>query len=161
MEGFNVWSVSALIAVVFVVVRDLSSRMLPPQTHPLAVSCLSLAASIPLGLAMLPFSFWAPITTRGMLLCAGSALSLSFAYVMIVQAMRHGEVGVVSAFRYAIMLMAIVVQVAVFASWPDTLTLAGSAVLLATGLYTLYRERKVKGGEATLTSEPAAYPPPQ
>lgn len=161
LEAFNAYSMLALIAVGFVVLRDLASRMLPAATHPLTVSCVSLVAMIPLGLLMLPFSFWAPLTLRGVLLCAGSGLLLSFAYVMITQAMRHGEIAVVSPFRYAILLLAIIIQIVVFSVWPDTLTLFGSAILVATGLYTLYRERRVKGSAAALTSEPAAYPPPQ
>jgi S-adenosylmethionine uptake transporter len=67
----------------------------------------------------------------------------------------------VSPFRYAILLLAIIIQILVFAVWPDAMTLTGSAVLVATGLYTLYRERKVKGSAAALTSGPAAYPPPK
>jgi drug/metabolite transporter (DMT)-like permease len=161
LQGFNAWALSVAVAAGFVVLRDLASRLLPAKTHPLAVSCLSLAAMIPLGLAMLPFTFWAPLSMRGILLCAGSGLFLSAAYVMITQAMRHGEIAVVSPFRYSILLLAIVIQIAVFAVWPDTLTLTGSAILVATGLYTLYRERKLKGSRATLTSEPAAYPPPK
>jgi drug/metabolite transporter (DMT)-like permease len=161
LEGFSGWSLSVVVAAAFVVLRDLSSRMLPAHTHPLAVSCLSLVAMIPLGLLMLPFSFWAPLDMGGVLLCAGSGLFLSASYVMITQAMRHGEIAVVSPFRYAILLLAIVIQILVFAVWPDSLTLTGSAVLVATGLYTLYRERQVKGSAAALTSEPAAYPPPQ
>jgi drug/metabolite transporter (DMT)-like permease len=161
VQGFDAWSLSALAAVGFVTLRDLSSRLLPPATHPLAVSALSLAAMVPLGLFMLPFSFWAPLTMRGLLLCAGSGLFLSAAYVAITQAMRHGEIAVVSPFRYAILLWAIILQIFVFSALPDALTLIGSAILVATGLYTLYRERKVKGGRAPLTGEPAIFPPPQ
>ena len=54
LQGFNAWSLLALASVGFIVLRDLSSRALPPSTHPLAVSTLSLLAMIPLGLAMLP-----------------------------------------------------------------------------------------------------------
>jgi drug/metabolite transporter (DMT)-like permease len=158
-EGFNVWSLSALAAVGFIALRDLSSRLLPAATHPLAVTCLSLLAMIPVGLAMVPFSGWAPLTTRGLILCAASGLLLSAGLVMITQAMRHGEIGVVSPFRYSLLLMAIVVQIVVFSTWPDALTLVGSAILVATGLYTLYRERRVKADPTPAARRPAAYPP--
>lgn len=161
LAGFDSWSLLALVAVVFVVMRDLASRMLPPETHPLTVSCLSLAAMVPLGLVMLPFSFWGALSERSLLLCAGSGLFLSAAYVMVTQAMRHGEMAVVSPFRYAIMPLAVIIQIVVFSVWPDALTLIGSAILVATGLYTLYRERKVKGGRAPLTGGRAVIPPPQ
>ena len=38
MEGFNSWSLLALASVGFIVLRDLSSRLLPAATHPIAVS---------------------------------------------------------------------------------------------------------------------------
>ncbi|MGH6924543.1 MAG: DMT family transporter [Propylenella sp.] len=161
VQGFNAWSLLALTSVGFVVARDLASRMLPADTHPMAVSVLSLVAMIPLGLAMLPFSFWGPLTMRGLLLCAGSGLLLAASYVLITQAMRHGEMAVVSPFRYAILLLAILIQIVVFSVWPDSLTIVGSAILVATGLYTLYRERRVMGAGAALTSRPATFPPPQ
>jgi drug/metabolite transporter (DMT)-like permease len=160
LEGFNVWSLSALASVGFVVLRDLSSRMLPAETHPLLVSCISLVAMIPLGIAMLPFTFWAPLTLHGLLLCAASGALLSASYVMITQAMRHGEIAVVSPFRYSILLLAIVMQILVFSVWPDIPTLVGSAMLVGTGLYTLYRER-VRGSGPMLSGRTAALPPPQ
>lgn len=161
LEGFSVWSLAAVATVGFVALRDLCSRRLPPATHPLAVACLSLLLMIPLGLLMLPFSFWAELTTRGLLLCAASGLLLAAAYVMITQAMRHGEIAVVSPFRYVILLFAIVVQIVVFAVWPDALTLLGGAILVATGLYTLYRERQVNDQDAERASEPAASSAPR
>ena len=78
----------------------------------------------------------------------------------ITLAMRHGEVAVVAPFRYAILLWAILIQIAIFGVWPDALTLIGSAILVATGLYTLYRERKVRGRERTLRPSPQPPPPP-
>jgi S-adenosylmethionine uptake transporter len=149
MQGFNGWSLLALASVGFIVLRDLSSRLLPAATNPLAVSTLSLVVMIPLGFAMLPFQSWEPLTLRAIVYCGVSGMFLSAAFVSITLAMRHGEVAVVAPFRYAILLWAVVLQIAIFGVWPDSLTLIGSAVLVATGLYTLYRERKVKGGTAT------------
>ena len=160
-EGFNIWSLAALATVGFVAMRDLCSRQLPPATHPLAVACLSLLLMVPLGLLMLPFSFWAPLTVNGLLLCAGSGLFLAGAYVMITEAMRHGEIAVVSPFRYVILLFAVVVQIVVFSVWPDALTLLGGSILVATGLYTLYRERQVKATDDPSASEPAAASAPR
>jgi drug/metabolite transporter (DMT)-like permease len=127
----------------------------------LTVTVVSLAVLVPLGLVMSPFEPWRPVTGPALLYCLGSAVTLSVAYVLIVLAMRFGEVAVVAPFRYTFLLWAIVIQVVVFAVWPDALTLAGSAALAATGLYTVYRERKVKGpAKAQLTAPPATVPPP-
>jgi drug/metabolite transporter (DMT)-like permease len=158
--SFSVWSLLALICVGFVVLRDLSSRAMAPATHPLTVTVISLATLIPLGFAMSVWEPWVMPTPRALACCLGSAIALSFAYVLIVEAMRHGEVSVVAPFRYVVLVWAIVIQIAVFAVWPDAPTLIGSAILVATGLYTVYRERKVKGPGAPLSAAPATVPPP-
>lgn len=161
LSGFNAWSLVALVSAAFIVLRDLSSRFLPAATHPVAVSTLSLASMIPLGLAMLPLSYWAPLTPRALLLCAASGLFLAASFVFITHAMRHGEISVISPFRYAILLWAVVIQIVVFSVWPDALTLIGSVILVTTGVYTLYRERKVKrladasSGVAATTAPPS------
>jgi drug/metabolite transporter (DMT)-like permease len=161
MEGFNAWSLLALASVGFVVLRDMSSRVMSLAVHPLTVTVVSLAVLIPIGLAMTPIEPWRPATGRALAYCVGSAVTLSIAYVLIVQAMRFGEISVVSPFRYVFLLWAIVIQVVVFSDLPDALTLLGGAVLVATGLYTLYRERRVKGpAGAALSSAPATIPPP-
>jgi len=161
MEGFNGWSLLALASVGFIVLRDLSSRLLPASTHPLAVSTLSVVVMIPLGLAMLPFQSWEPLTARAIIYCGLSGMFLSASFVFITLAMRHGEIAAVAPFRYAILLWAVVLQITVFGVWPDSLTLIGSALLVATGLYTLYRESKVKGrNAAALAGLPTIVPPP-
>lgn len=160
MQGFNGWSVLALASVAFVVLRDLCSRMMPISLHPLTVAAVSLVALIGLGFAMLPFGHWAPLTLSSLLYCLGSGLVLTASFLFIVMAMRHGEIAVVSPFRYTIMLWAILIQIVVFSVWPDIPTLVGSAMLVATGLYTLYRERQVKSGLAPAArSQPTATAP--
>jgi S-adenosylmethionine uptake transporter len=144
VAGFSGWSVLALSAVGFVVLRDLSSRFLPATTQPLAVSALSLSVLAPLGLAMLPLETWGPLTTAAVLHCAASGVFIACGFVFITLAMRNGELSVVGPFRYAILLWAVIIQVAVFGIWPDALTLVGGAILVATGLYMLYRERQTK-----------------
>ena len=160
MAGFNAWSLLVLLTVAFVVIRDLSSRVMAHSVQPLTVTVISLAALVPLGLALSAFEPWRPVTTSALLYCVGSALTLCVAYVLIVDAMRHGEISVVAPFRYVFLIWAIIIQIAVFAVWPDFLTLLGSAILIATGIYTVYRERKVKGAAAPLTAAPATVPPP-
>lgn len=73
--------------------------------------------------------------------------------MFITHAMRTGKMAVVAPFRYAVLLWAIIIQIVIFGIAPDLLTLAGSAVLVATGFYTLYRERKVREAGA---ARPAA-----
>jgi drug/metabolite transporter (DMT)-like permease len=159
MAGFNAWSLLALGSIGFVVLRDLATRVMPLHIHPLTVTLVSLATLVPVGLAMTPLEPWRPLTLPALAYCVLSALTLSVAYVLVVKAMRHGEISVVAPFRYVFLIWAILIQVVVFAVWPDVLTLVGSAILVATGLYTLYRERVVRGRAAPAARAAASLAP--
>lgn len=142
-DGFTIWSLFALGSVGAILLRDLSSRILPRNTPVLGVAALSAVSVTVLGGIMVLFGEWRPVSAGSLLYLTGSAFFLLGAYNFILLAMRSGDVSLVAPFRYTILLWAIVIQIVVFGIWPDTLTLTGSAVLVAMGLYTLYRERIV------------------
>jgi len=62
--------------------------------------------------------------------------------------MRQGEIGFVAPFRYTSLVAALILGLVVFGDWPDQLTLIGAAIVVATGLFTLYRERQVNRAAA-------------
>ena len=75
----------------------------------------------------------------------GSALAIGMvAYYGIVAAMRVGEISFVTPFRYARLLFAMVVGITIFGERPDMLTYVGATIIVASGIYTVWRERKVK-----------------
>jgi drug/metabolite transporter (DMT)-like permease len=54
-----------------------------------------------------------------------------------------GQVSFVTPFRYARLLFALVIGVTVFGESPDALTLIGAAVIVLSGIYTVWRERRI------------------
>jgi S-adenosylmethionine uptake transporter len=92
---------------------------------------------------------WAPVTPGAAGLLAAAALALLTAYALGVAAMRVGELAVVAPFRYAGLLAALVLGLVVFGEWPDALTLAGAGLVVATGLYMLYREQRLARAAAS------------
>ena len=79
-----------------------------------------------------------------LLLLAVAAVFLVIGYLFNVMAMRHGEIGFVSPFRYTILIWAILLGWMVFGDVPGPAMLIGSAIVVATGAYTFYRERQVR-----------------
>jgi S-adenosylmethionine uptake transporter len=55
--------------------------------------------------------------------------------------MRAGDIGFIAPFRYTGLIWALLLGWFLFGDWPSTLTLTGAAIIVATGLFTLYRER--------------------
>ena len=76
------------------------------------------------------------------MLLLGACVSVIAAYVFSVATMRVGEIGFVSQFRYTSLITALILGLVVFGDWPDRLTLLGAAIVVGTGLFTLWRERE-------------------
>lgn len=140
-EGFDRWSVLGLIAVVCVVLRDLATRRISAEVPSVTVAFLA-ALTVALGAAfMLPFTISVVPSAHELALIGGAAAFLIVGYLTVVMTMRVGDVSVVAPFRYSSLVAAIFLGWLVFDHFPDRLTMAGSAIVVLTGIYTLYRER--------------------
>lgn len=76
--------------------------------------------------------------------CCWSVVPRFFAlggYIFSVMVMRIGDIGFSAPFRYTSLLWALLIGFVVFGEWPDRLTLLGASIVVATGLFSLYRER--------------------
>lgn len=142
-EGFTIHSVAVLACVLACAVRDLVVRAIPQTTPSVSVAAVTAFTVMVLGLALLPFVGWRPmsLTTFGaMALAAGF---IACAYVALATATRTGEIGVVAPFRYAVLVFAFILSTVAFGEPPLLLDLVGSAIVVASGIYVIYRERTV------------------
>ncbi len=142
VEGFSALSLLAVAGMLGFAGRDLATRAAPKvlsnrQLGLAGFAMLSLAGVILLaqsGGAVMP-------DLRGLGLLAGTAVFGILAYHALTGAMRTGEVSFVTPFRYSRIVFALVLAVFVFGERPDAATLIGSALIVASGLYTLARAR--------------------
>ena len=140
LQGFSALSLLALVAMAGFAGRDLATRAAPP-----ALSNAQLGVT---GFAMLTLSGLIILAVTGgvrlpdpatfALLAGASAFGIA-GYAALTQAMRLGEVAVVTPFRYTRLLFALAIGVTVFGERPDAATLAGSALIVACGLLLLTR----------------------
>jgi drug/metabolite transporter (DMT)-like permease len=145
MEGFTVWSLSAFFGVCFMALRDLSTRRIPNHIPTFAVALASIiATTFAIGPGLLPFEVWVMPSPQGLAYLAGAAAFILVGFVCVIVAMRSGEIAVVAPFRYSIVIWAIVLGIVIWGEYPDLLTMAGIGILIATGIYTFVRERKVR-----------------
>ncbi|MEH6527826.1 MAG: DMT family transporter [Sneathiella sp.] len=140
-DGFNEFSLWAVAAVFFIVLRDLATRQLSPAIPSLFVSLLTSIAILLVG-GILSFTMeWKPVTAEGLGLLSGAAVFVIFGYLFSVMAMRVGDISFSSPFRYTILLWAIILGNVVFGDSPDQWTIFGSLIIVGSGVYTFYRER--------------------
>jgi drug/metabolite transporter (DMT)-like permease len=87
--------------------------------------------------------------TLFMLICAG-VLSMT-GQLCVVIAVRSAAISVVAPFRYAGIIWALILDLAIWAHLPDFWSMMGICAVSGAGIYTFYREsvlkRKVRGPE--------------
>lgn len=157
-DAFDIWSLMGVASVVCVVVRDLSVRRLGPHV-PSIVVALGAAVTVALmglGLSALPtegaglegLTGWQELTVVHLAQVAGAGGCIIVGYLCAVTAMRWGDIGLVAPFRYTSLLWAILLGFVAFGDLPDGWTMIGGLVVVASGIYTLLRERAVRRAAA-------------
>ncbi|WP_100369678.1 DMT family transporter [Yoonia maricola] len=141
---FSIYSLYAVGAVACITMRDIAVRRMSREVPSVFVALVAAVGVTCLGGVGSLFINWQPFTVTSGLQLAGAMSFLIFGYIASVSAMRSGEIGFVAPFRYTSLLVALVLGVLVFGEWPNALALAGGAVVVATGLFTLYRETQLK-----------------
>ncbi|VAX07765.1 hypothetical protein MNBD_ALPHA03-1767 [hydrothermal vent metagenome] len=140
LEGFNIYSLAVLAAVIFAATRDLSTRLIVKKIPSLFIALVTAIAVTVMGGVIALFEEWKPLdlATLGWLALAAGLLVVGYSF--IAAAMRVGDISFIVPFRYTILLYAIFAGVVFFDEVPDFYTLLGSAIIVATGFYTLRRE---------------------
>lgn len=154
-EGFDIWSVLGLASVGCVVVRDLATRRLSVAVPSVLVALYSAVGVMAMGLVGSAVEGFRPVTFAALVTVAVASVALIGGYMFGVMAMRVGDIGFVAPFRYTSLLWAILLGWIVFGTLPDALTLLGAAIVVATGLFTLYRERVVRLAAAAAAADRA------
>ncbi|MEL7093710.1 MAG: DMT family transporter, partial [Pseudomonadota bacterium] len=140
---FSLWSVYAMLAVLCVTVRDLATRRLTPGVPSMTVTLMAaLVVTVCFG-AVSVTTVWVPVDPVVGALIAGSSVAIIGGYFFSVLVMRMGEISFIAPFRYTGLVFALILGFVVFGDWPERLTLVGAGIVVATGIFTLYRERVV------------------
>ena len=155
-DGFTVYSVMAIVSVLFVTVRDLATRRISAQVPSVLVALATAAGVTLFALLASATEDWVMPDGGAALLLLTSISAIVAGYMMSVMAVRVGDLGFVSPFRYTGLLWALVLGYLVFDEFPTTLTLLGSAIIVATGVFTLHRERMRSRAVAARAGQPPA-----
>ncbi len=143
LAGFDAYSLAALGSMAFITMRDLVTRSFPVGMPVLLVTTVTAGAVTLAGLSISFSETWLVPTAEEWLILAGAGGLLLIGYGTIILAMRGGSMAVIAPFRYCIIVYAIILGYLVWGDIPDSATLIGTAIVVATGLYSIHRERQV------------------
>ncbi len=143
LNGFEPASIFAVLGTIGFAGRDLATRASPPTMSNMQLGIYGFAMLVLAGVILLAWTGGAvvPSAENGVWLAAAIVAGV-FGYSSLTSAMRIGEISVVAPFRYTRLVFAMILGVAVFGERPDLMTLAGSAVIVASGIYTAWRARR-------------------
>jgi drug/metabolite transporter (DMT)-like permease len=142
-DGFGTLSLLAIMAMLGFAGRDLATRAAPVSLSFRQLGVVGFSMLIVAGLIVLPFG--GPMTAPDGAIWAGllaAAAAGVCAYTFLTVAMRTGQVGAVTPFRYTRLIFAMVAGVAIFGEMPDGWMIVGSAVIILAGIAALRLSRQ-------------------
>ncbi len=138
------WESAMLLAgIALMALTRIWTRMLARTDAPATIAFWLLAAHVPIGLALLPVFpppalLPDPVTIAALVFlgCANGVAHFLFA-----RAFAVAPVSVLAPFEYSTLVWGLLLGLLIWGEFPATATLAGAAIVIAAGLYNLYRER--------------------
>lgn len=148
-ESFHPALLLVLLAAVLFAGRQIISRMLSGSDNIYTtVAYTALASSVMLSVPA--YYVWiTPQTSQELILLTSMALLAGLAEFMVIKALQIAHVGLVAPVQYTILIWGTIYGVILFADIPDIFTFIGATIIIASGIYTVHRERLRQGKEFT------------
>ncbi|MGE3916164.1 MAG: DMT family transporter [Hyphomicrobiaceae bacterium] len=143
-SAFNWWALAGLVSVLASTMRDLATRFVDRGVPPPIIMMLSAATTTATSLVAAPFAGWSAPSLSLVAAMVASAIFSLIGQMCVIISVRSADISAVAPFRYTIILFAIASGVLVFGHFPDGTTLCGTAIVVAAGLYTFYREQSLR-----------------
>lgn len=143
-DGMSAGALFAVGSAIGLAGRDVFTRRVPAEATTLQIATWGSAVVAIIGGAMALGG--APVSVpdlRESAMLLGATVSVICAYYTITASVRLAEVSLVSPFRYTRLIFALILAMTIFRERPDAATLAGAAIVIATGLYIFARESRL------------------
>lgn len=133
-----------LLAALLFALRQILSRIVS-GTDPIVttVAYTALTASVLLTVP-LPFIWESPTTALELVLLTSMTVMAAAAEILVIKALDVADAVVVAPVHYSILIWGTVYGYLVFNQLPDLWTWVGASIIVATGIYTLHREWRIK-----------------
>ncbi|MEP6633855.1 MAG: DMT family transporter [Luteimonas sp.] len=108
------------------------------STQAMVVWLMTLMA---LGAGVLAWPHWVPLRIEHAWLIAGVGLAGALGQITITEAFRLGQASLIAPLEYTALLWGVLLDLTIWHVLPDGITWIGAAIIVASGLYLLRRER--------------------
>ncbi|MGH6954490.1 MAG: DMT family transporter [Alphaproteobacteria bacterium] len=136
---------AALIAIASAFAYALSTmitRRLGPTEPAYRIAFYTMLMFLLAGAPLMPW-LWAPVSLIDFAMMGGSGLCAAFGHFCIVQSYRLAPASTIAPFEYVGIVWAVVFGWLIWSEFPGPHILVGILLVVASGLYVLYRERRL------------------
>ena len=140
-EGFSSYSYYAVLSVIFVTIREMVTRKLPPEVPSVLVTFVTIIGVTIMSAVAMPFVSLKALDASTVILVFSASIAVFVGYLFSIMAMRVGEISLVSQFRYTGMIWATLLGYVMFSDIPTPNTIFGVFIIVASGLYAFHRKR--------------------
>jgi drug/metabolite transporter (DMT)-like permease len=144
LSGFTIYEAFALIIVFALAIRDIITRRIPAHVPSLIIALANAGFVAIGGLLLMLFEGYTNPAFWHLAYLIASALFLATGYFFMVKTLRTGDIAATAPFRYSNVVFAIISGVVVFGEIPDSLAVVGMILIVASGIYAIHRETKLK-----------------
>jgi drug/metabolite transporter (DMT)-like permease len=133
------------------------TRVMSGREHAITTMAYSSIVGVCVMSALVPFVWVAP-SSNEILICLLVGVASTTGQWIVVLAFRYADASVLAPFSYIQLLWACMLGFLIFGEVPDAWTMAGAAVIVASGLYTAHRERIRRSQLLLVTGENSPNP---
>jgi len=144
--GAGVFQWAALLPVAvafFYALYQILTRHLSHRSDPLSMLFYTALVGAVAMSVIAPFDWQAPTAAQWLMLAAAGFLG-GLGHYAIIKAYERSETALVAPFAYTEIIWATTLGFFIFGDFPDLFTFVGTAIIVASGVYVLHRERKAR-----------------
>ena len=135
----------AVVALVGFSVRDLVTRLTPPDIASASLATFTMVAALPFTATWVLFTGEKFFPAEINWIIVGCMVILgSVGYLLLITSLRLGELSAIIPFRYSRIVFLLIFGVLFFGESPSLSMLLGSALVIVSGIYLMWREHVVK-----------------
>ena len=143
-DGFNLYAIYALIAVVLITIRDLITRKLSSEVPTLLPTVSASIGVLFFSVILLINTPLQTLNLQNSTFIFLAAFFIVFGYYTAVLVMRSGEISFISPFRYTAILFALILGFIFFDEKPDKTAFFGIVLVMSAGIILVMRNNSAQ-----------------
>jgi drug/metabolite transporter (DMT)-like permease len=138
--GLNLMAIAVLVGATCYSLNAISVRILG-RTDSTAAMSFWFVAMVAVGAGLLALPDWQPLRTTDAAWLIGMGVTGALGQLLITEAFKCAPVSVVAPFEYSTLFWGVLLDLALWGALPGPIVFVGAAVIVASGLYLIHRER--------------------